>query len=72
MVFARSTLANLRCRSKLFSLAGWGQGANNYELGLGEGQPKSATKPTDVAPLNGIHILEYASLFLPPVAFNID
>ena len=36
----------------------WGQSANNYELGLGEGQPKSATKPVEVQPLTGINIFK--------------
>lgn len=34
----------------------WGQSANNYELGLGDGQPKSATKPVEVTPLTGINV----------------
>ena len=40
----------------------WGQGANNYELGLGDGQPKSATKPVEVQPLTGINIFESVAI----------
>ncbi|KAG6867701.1 hypothetical protein C0993_012151 [Termitomyces sp. T159_Od127] len=40
---------------------GWGQNAANGELGLGPDEPKSATKPTRVIPLNGIEILDIAA-----------
>lgn len=36
----------------------WGQNAANGELGLGPDEPKSATKPTRHAPLNGIEVIE--------------
>ncbi|KAF8318741.1 RCC1/BLIP-II [Clavulina sp. PMI_390] len=39
----------------------WGQSANNYELGLGDGQPKSATKPVEVVPLSGISVFSVAA-----------
>jgi len=39
----------------------WGQSANNYELGLGDGQPKSSTKPVEVQPLNGINVFDIAA-----------
>ncbi|KAG6835386.1 hypothetical protein H0H93_001964 [Arthromyces matolae] len=39
----------------------WGQNAANGELGLGLDEPKSATKPTRVAPLNGIDIIDIAA-----------
>lgn len=38
----------------------WGQGAANGELGLGFDQPRSATKPQRVNPLDGISILDVA------------
>jgi len=40
---------------------GWGQNAYNFELGLGEGQPKSAVKPLQVHPLNGIDVFDIAA-----------
>jgi hypothetical protein len=36
----------------------WGQNAHNFELGLGEGAAKSATKPLQVHPLDGIDVFE--------------
>ncbi|KAG9017998.1 hypothetical protein FRB90_012666 [Tulasnella sp. 427] len=36
----------------------WGQNAHNGELGFGEGQPKSATKPQRVRPLDGVHVFD--------------
>lgn len=35
----------------------WGQGAQYGELGYGEGEPKSSTKPQKVEPLEGMDIL---------------
>ncbi|KAF8327774.1 regulator of chromosome condensation 1/beta-lactamase-inhibitor protein II [Cantharellus anzutake] len=40
---------------------GWGQGANNCELGLGDGQPKSATKPVEITTLKGIDVFQIAA-----------
>ncbi|KAH8917845.1 RCC1/BLIP-II [Atractiella rhizophila] len=37
-----------------------GQGANHGELALGEGQPRSATKPVRVTTLDGIDVLQVA------------
>lgn len=37
----------------------WGQNANNAELGYGEGEPKSATKPQRVRTLDGVNVFEY-------------
>jgi hypothetical protein len=36
----------------------WGQNAHNSELGHGEGEPKSATKPVRVKPLDGVAVFE--------------
>ncbi len=38
----------------------WGQNANCGELGLGEGKPRSATKPLRCEPLDGISIIDIA------------
>jgi alpha-tubulin suppressor-like RCC1 family protein len=38
----------------------WGQNAANGELGLGNDQPKSATKPTKHEPLTGVEIIDIA------------
>ncbi|TFK95198.1 RCC1/BLIP-II [Pterulicium gracile] len=38
----------------------WGQNAANGELGLGNEQPKSATKPTKHEPLSGIEVIGIA------------
>jgi len=40
---------------------GWGQNANSGELGLGEGVPKSATKPQEITALKGIDIFQVAA-----------
>lgn len=37
----------------------WGQNAFNCELGFGEGEPKSATKPQRVKTLDGVEVFEY-------------
>ena len=39
----------------------WGQNASNGELGLGPDEPKSATKPTRNATLNGLEVLDIAA-----------
>ncbi|KAF8325028.1 regulator of chromosome condensation 1/beta-lactamase-inhibitor protein II [Amanita rubescens] len=39
----------------------WGQNASNGELGLGPDEPKSATKPTRNATLNGLDVLDIAA-----------
>ena len=36
----------------------WGQNASNGELGLGEGKPRSATKPMRCEPLDGLCLLQ--------------
>ncbi|KAK0529853.1 hypothetical protein OC834_003516 [Tilletia horrida] len=36
----------------------WGQNALNGELGMGEGKPRSATKPQRCSPLDGISIID--------------
>jgi len=40
---------------------GWGQNANNFELGLGDGLPKSATKPQEIFTLKGIDVFQIAA-----------
>ncbi|KAJ9110156.1 hypothetical protein QFC20_003008 [Naganishia adeliensis] len=40
----------------------FGQGCANGELGLGEDQPKNATKPVRIAPLNGLDAFEWVSI----------
>lgn len=44
-------------RIKVMTVA-WGQNAHNGELGFGEGQPKSATKPQRVRPLDGVDVFK--------------
>ncbi|KAJ9128152.1 hypothetical protein QFC24_000444 [Naganishia onofrii] len=39
----------------------WGQGCQNGELGLGEDQPKNATKPVRIIPMNGLDTLDIAA-----------
>ncbi|KAI5454507.1 hypothetical protein NCC49_003405 [Naganishia albida] len=39
----------------------FGQGCANGELGLGEDQPKNATKPVRIAPLNGLDTFDVAA-----------
>ncbi|KAG8936417.1 hypothetical protein FRC03_001989 [Tulasnella sp. 419] len=40
---------------------GWGQNANNFELGYGEGQPKSSTKPQRITTLDGVDVIDIAA-----------
>ncbi|KAG8975027.1 hypothetical protein FRC05_006450 [Tulasnella sp. 425] len=47
-------------RIKVMTVA-WGQNAHNGELGFGEGQPKSATKPQRVRPLDGVDVFNIAA-----------
>ena len=51
---------------------GWGQNANNYELGMGEGQPRSATKPQQISTLDGIDVFELSAISSPflPIGEN--
>ncbi|KAG8854820.1 hypothetical protein FRB96_007349 [Tulasnella sp. 330] len=47
-------------KAKVMTVA-WGQNAFNCELGFGEGEAKSATKPQRVSPLNGVEVFDIAA-----------
>ncbi|KAF9582339.1 hypothetical protein BGW38_000324, partial [Lunasporangiospora selenospora] len=43
------------------STIAWGQGALHSELGYGEGEPRSSTKPDKVRPMEGLQMLKASS-----------